>query len=172
MAITRRFSQIIALPLIIMLLAACGTPQPTSTQIPPTAIPTSSPTPPPELCDGVEGTCVEFRFVSGSCRRVGPEFVSAGETTIIYSNYTSGESGLDLEILDDGRTWMDMRRHITDGTAASQPDWSVDVGVHALLLPGGNRSIVHELTAGIYIVVCYTGVPHRIWLAEQLVVEE
>ena len=125
------------------------------------------------LCEGVEGTCVEFRFEPGKCRRVGPEFIPAGEITLIFSNYTSGEKGFDLEILDEGKTWSDMRRQIgPDGSLSSQPKWSVDVA-NAMVLPGGNYTSGRDrLTAGTYIAVCWTVETHRIWLAEQLVVEE
>lgn len=92
--------------------------------------------------------------------------------TLIFSNYTSDEGGVDLEILDEGKTWMDLRRHGGgDGVSASQPEWSVDVKSY-IMLPGGNYTIDQELTAGTYVSVCWTMVPHKIWLAEQLVVED
>lgn len=172
--IRRIFSHIIVLLLIFMLPIACSTPEPTSTQIPPTATPTNTATPLPELCEGVEGTCVEFRFEPGKCTRVGPEFIPAGEMILIFSNYnnTIFEGGIDLEILDEGKTWKDMRGKIgPDGSSSSQPEWSVDVA-NARLLPGGKSTSDRELTAGTYIAVCWTVDTHRIWLAEQLVVEE
>ena len=158
--------------------APSSTPIPTSTitPIPPTATATSTPTtPPPMLCEGVEGTCVEFRFEPGKCSRVGPEFIPAGEITLIFSNYVYGvyESGIEFEILDEGKTWNDMRRYIgRDGSYASPPKWSVDVS-NAVLFPGRNYTSARDrLTAGTYIAVCATLDNHRLWLAEQLVVEE
>ena len=91
--------------------------------------------------------------------------------TLILSNYRGVESGIDLEILDEGKTWMDMRRRVTDGSRASQPEWSVDVTSY-MMLPGGNYITDQELTAGTYIAVCWTNIPHRMYLGGQLVVEE
>ena len=184
-----RCLRIIVLSLICLLPIACSAPQPTrtpdpptatsvsptatETPVPPTATATSTPTPLPFLCEGVEGTCVEFRFEKSRCRRVGPEFIPAGEMSLIFSNYNdaSFEGGIDLEMLDEGKTWGDMRGRFRDGGSASQPEWSVDVA-NARLLPGGKSTSVIELTAGTYIAVCWTVETHRIWLAEQLVVEE
>ena len=183
-----RCLRIIVLSLICLLPIACSAPQPTrtpdpptatsvsptatETPVPPTATATSTPTPLPFLCEGVEGTCVEFRFEPGKCRRVGPEVIPAGEVTLIFSNYKGEESGFDLEILDEGKTWNDMRRRFSDGASGSQPEWSVDVpGIGVFLLPGSNHTSVHELPAGTYISICYLYASHKIWLAEQLVVE-
>ena len=125
------------------------------------------------LCEGVEGTCVEFRFEKGKCRRVGPEFIPAGEMSLIFSNYNdaSFESGIDLEMLDEGKTWGDMRVRFRDGASTSQPEWSVDVA-NTRLLQGGKSTSVIELTAGTYIAICWTVETHKIYLAEQLVVED
>jgi hypothetical protein len=124
------------------------------------------------LCEGVEGTCLELRFEQGRCRRIGPETIPAGEVTLVFSNYTDSESGIDLEILDEGMTWRDMRGLFLDGQNASQPEWSVDVANSGLMWPGQYSESQKELTAGIHVVLCWTNPQHRIWLAEQLVVEE
>ena len=180
MKIRRISSLIIIWSLIHLTLVACSTPQPTSTQIPPTATsvpPTATVTPPRALlCEGVEGECVEFRFETESCRRVGPEIVSAGNITLIFSNYTEYVSGVDLEVLDEGKTWNDMLKQMggLGDYNGSQPRWSVDVTGVSGLSQDEFRIKPKELTAGTYIAVCWTsGSQHDIFLADGgLVVED
>jgi len=199
MFLIKRFNLGLVLMLFCILLSACGpspeelastsaaeiaatatsTPTisptftPTPTQVPPTATATSTSTPVPLLCEGVEGNCVEFRFQPDKCRRVGPEIVPAGKITLIFSNYTSYDAGIDLEILDEGKTFKDMLRYMggLHVYAGSPPEWSVDVA-GGDMRPGQYEESQEELTAGIYIAVCGTISPHRVWLANGVLVVE
>ncbi|NIR67941.1 MAG: hypothetical protein GWN61_25120, partial [candidate division Zixibacteria bacterium] len=80
-------------------------PSETLTPVPPTATVTYTPTPLPVLCEGVEGNCIEIRYERDSCIHIGPENIPAGQVTLIFSNYASGNAGIDLEKLDEGKTW-------------------------------------------------------------------
>jgi len=180
----------ILLILIYLLPVACSTPQPTITLIPPTATFTSVPptatntpvpptatttntsTPLPSLCEGVEGNCIEIRFEKDSCTHVGPEIVPARQITLIFSNHTSINAGIDLEILDEGKTWGAMSSYMAPlPFTGSQPEWSKDV-IMLSLPPGENTTRHKELTAGTYISVCWQSNPHLVWLGGQLIVED
>lgn len=177
--------------LIYLLPVACSTAQPaitptpptatftsipptaTNTPVPPTATATDTPAPRPPLCEGVEGTCVEVRFEEDGCTNVGPEIATAGQITLIFSNYNSIGAGVDLEILDEGKTWDDMRGWIgrEPATGAVQAEWSKDV-LLVRMSPGGTTTRQLELTAGTYVAICWRGSPHLVWLGGQLIVED
>jgi hypothetical protein len=147
-------------------------PTATNTPVPPTATTTYTSTPLPALCEGVEGNCLEIRFEKGSCTHVGPETVPAGQITLVFSNYTSSNAGIDLEILDEGKTWGAMKTYMSPlPFTGSQPDWSKDV-ITRSVHPGESTTSQIELSAGTYISVCGRSNPHQVWLGVQLIVED
>lgn len=146
-------------------------PTTTSTPSSPTDTATSTFTPPPPLCEGVEGACLEIRFDEESCTHIGPEIVPAGEITLIYSNYGTRNIGIDLEILDEGKTWDNMSTYIGPSPSnRNQPSWSHDVATGGAI-PGGNTTKHLELSVGRYISVCWRMNPHLVWLGGELIVE-
>lgn len=163
---------IIIWALIQLPLIACSNQQPANTPVPPsptTIPPTATARPPrPFLCEDIEGSCLEFRFEMYSCHRIGPETLPAGEITLIYSNYTDQRGAVDLEKLDEDKTYQDMLTYMRGLGAFSgmQPEWSVDV-TGGSMDPGEFIINPKELGAGTYIAVCWqTKPPHDIFLAD------
>jgi hypothetical protein len=140
----------------------------------------STPTPLPLLCEEVDGNCVEVRFESlGKCRRIGPEIFPTGKITIIFSNYTDFNSGLELEMLDEDKTWKDVYDFMGGGGIYSgpQPEWTFDIIGTAGLEPGWFSIKDIELTAGSYISLCRTSaassIGYRLYLADsELIIED
>ena len=72
--------------LLFALLTSCATaaPEPTATDVPPTA------TPEPTSCEEVEGICLELTFDGESCIYEGPTDLNPGPVTIIFHNEGDG----------------------------------------------------------------------------------
>ena len=197
MSTLKTISKSIALVLIFFILYGCAsqtpaqaitptditptqtplTPTDTPTQLPPTAtsVPlTNTPTPWPSLCEGVEENCIEIMYEGKDCTHVGPEIVPAGQITLIFSNHTSGSiANIDLEKLDEGKTWGSMYNYMSPlPFTGSQPDWSRDVITATGLDPGKSTTRQKELTAGTYISVCWQRGSNQTWLGGQLIVED
>ena len=147
-------------------------PTATNTPVPSTATITNTPTPRPSLCEGVEGDCLEIRYEKDNCTHVGPEIVPAGQITLVFSNYANSAVGIDLEKLDEGKTWQAMSNYMRPlPFMGSQPDWSSDV-IMVSVPPGDSTKRQEELTLGIYISVCGQSGRPGVWLGGQLIVED
>ena len=103
-----------------------------------------------------------------------------GAIPVLISNKSGELLELSRNIIKDevlgilGKTWKDMLQHMggLGNYSGSQPDWSVDV-TGAMMPPDRFYKKQKELSAGTYISVCWTNVPHKIYLADGgLIVED
>ena len=144
---------------------------PTST-FTPTPIRTNTPTPLPSLCEGVDGNCIELRNDKNGCTHIGLEKLPAGQIAIVISNYASSAVLIDLEKLDEGKTWQNMSNYMRPlPFMGSQPDWSRDV-MKVSVPPGNNTTRHEELNKGIYVSICGQSGRPGVWLGGQLIVED
>jgi hypothetical protein len=175
--------KLIFLVLLLLLFVGCGSSEnanqtaiaeteaakPTDTPVPST----DTPTPWQSLCEGIEGNCLVVMFEDENCKHVGPEFVPAGQFTVIFSNHTDRTSSMDFEKLDEGKTWDDMNHYMSPlPFHGDQPDWSTDWINIGGLSPGKNMSWQQELNSGTYISICWQVGTHDKWLGGGLVVED
>jgi lysophospholipase L1-like esterase len=148
-----RFVVLLSMMVVLALLAACGTPQPTATMVPtsePAAIPTDTPPAPAEAEAGITVT-----FDGDKCVFHGPERVPAGRIPIVLDvkDQTAHESyGVQVLTMDEGHTIEEL---VTYQEQISLPLWAHDHGfLKAAQGTTEERTIV--LFEGPLFLTCFT----------------
>jgi lysophospholipase L1-like esterase len=148
-----RMVVLLSMTVVLALLAACGSPEPTATTVPtsePPVIPTDTPPAPAEANAGITVT-----FEGGQCVFHGPERVPAGEISIVLDvrDQTAHESyGVQTLTMDEGHTLEELVPYQQE---ISFPLWAHDHGfIEAAQGTTQERTIV--LFGGPLFLTCFT----------------
>ena len=177
---TRGLAQMIGLTLILLLLAACASPAPTATPVPPTATPippTATPVPPtltpiPPTATPVPPVEVEeltVTFERDKCTYDGPKVIRQGEVTIIFNNLTDADAGVAVRKIENGKTWQDLVDHFSEkNIGVAPPKWTTVVSHRPVI--GDYRAQIFDLEPGLYAISCGETLQGSwaIWLASPL----
>ena len=143
--------------LLFALLTSCATaaPEPTATDVPPTA------TPKPTSCEEVEGICLELSFDGESCTYEGPTDLKPGPVTIILLNESDGWASTNLMKLLGDKTLQDVSHYFSpEPSDKHAPSWTFSYpGVWKDIEAGESHFWEGVLEPGIHILACARSVP-------------
>lgn len=128
--------------LILLLVAACGSPAPTATPVPPT--------PTPAAAD------MTLTFSGGQCTYGGPQSVPAGKLTVdlVVEDKDHDKFGLAMVTLNEGKTFEDLNQW----PSADPPPWLTIINVWEIL-PGSTKQVSVQVTNGPLYFVCFYAPP-------------
>ena len=151
-----RFVVVFSMAVVLVLLTACGAPQPTATMVPTSelaVIPTDTPPAPAEA-----NAAIAVTFEGDECVYHGPDEFPAGRISVILDVEDQKDHeayGLAVVTLDEGKTFEDLDAWPSTG----RPLWAQ---LHGLLegIPRGSR-VETTVTAfeGPLFLVCFTADP-------------
>ena len=158
--------------LLFALLTSCATaaPEPTATDVPPTA------TPKPTSCEEVEGICLELSFDGESCTYEGPTDLKPGPVTIILLNESDGWASTNLMKLLGDKTLQDVSHYFSpEPSDKHAPSWTFSYpGVWKDIEAGESHFWEGVLEPGIHALFCVRHPPHPehlgVWLGSGLTV--
>ena len=141
---------------LLVLLTSCAAaiPEPTATNVPPTA------TPEPTSCEEVEGVCLEFSFDGESCTYEGPSDLKPGPVTLIFHNESDGWAETILMRSVGDKTLQDfLDFYGEEPSTQAPPSWSFTIpGSWEKINAGEFHFWEGDLEPGIHVFVCVKAV--------------
>ncbi|MCK5645815.1 MAG: hypothetical protein KAH97_03495 [Anaerolineales bacterium] len=111
-----------------------------------------------------------FTFDGEECRYDGPSEVFEGNRIITLKNNTELDIVIDVQRIDDGKTWQDLLEYVDEvGQGQRSPFTSSPI---KSLIPGNPEAWEYSLEEGLYGIFCFdVDLPGGIWPGTSLEVK-